>query len=72
MSEPQWNAEARVERVRLIAARIYGDVIGESTREVMHAMALATAALIKTNFKGLGQARALQSHIDNVRHHTNQ
>jgi len=69
MSE-HWAAEVRADRVKLIAARIYKDVTGESTREVMHAMALATAALIRTNFRGMGQERALESHISNVRHHT--
>jgi len=71
MSEKQWDVETRVSRVREIAGRVYLDVMGESTREVMHAMALVTAVLIKKNFRGVGQAHALDSHIRNVRHHTN-
>lgn len=70
MPELQWDVESRVGRVREIAARIYKDVQGEPVRETMHAIALATAALICTNFRGLGQQRALDSHITNVRHHT--
>lgn len=72
MSELRWDVESRVERVRAIAARIYQDVQGESTREVMHAIALVTAVLIKMNFRGMGQERALSSHIANVRHHASQ
>ena len=71
MSEKQWDTDARVERVREISARIYKDVVGESTREVMHAMALVTGVLIQKNFRGMGQVRALESHIINVRRHAN-
>jgi hypothetical protein len=69
MPDKQWNADARVERVREISARIYNDVVGESTREVMHAMALVTGVLIKQNYRGLGQDRALSSHALMVRRH---
>jgi len=70
MTEKDFHVEARVDRVREIAARIYNDVLGESVRETMHALALATAAVIRTNFReGHGQHKALENHIDNVRHH---
>ena len=69
MTEKQWNVESRVERVKEIAARVCTHVRGESKREVMHAMALATAALINANFEGIGRQRALEQHINNVRHH---
>jgi len=69
MAELLWTPDARAERVKEIAARIYKNVQGESTREVMHAMALCTAALIKTNFRGQGQQVALDNHISNVKHH---
>ena len=70
MPELQFDVETRVGRVREIAADVYNVVRGKPTREVMHAMALATAALIKTNFRGNGQSQALENHISNVRHHT--
>ena len=69
MPELQWDVESRIGRIKEIAALIYTDVQGKPTREVMHAMALATAALIRTNFRGKGQERAFDSHVSNVRHH---
>ena len=69
MPELQWDVETRVSRVKEIAALIYSDVQGKPTREVMHAMALCTAALILTNFRGRGIDQALDSHISNVKHH---
>lgn len=73
MSEPQWNVEARVARVRELAARVYEDVTNDwprnSVREVMHAMALATATIITENFHGIGRQRAIYQHTKNVEHH---
>jgi hypothetical protein len=69
MPELRWDVETRIGRVREIAARIYGDVKGESVREAMYALALATAAVIKTSYRGNGQESALQQHIENVKHH---
>jgi hypothetical protein len=69
MTELKWDVETRVGRVREIAARVYCDVQGESLREAMHALALATAAVIRTSYSGRGIETALEHHISNVRHH---
>jgi hypothetical protein len=69
MPELQWDTESRVGRVREISVRLYQDLKGESVREAMHALALTTAAVIRTSFRGNGQEAALQQHIDNVKHH---
>jgi len=73
MSEQLWTPEARVERVRKLAARVYDDVTNDwprnSVREVMHAMALATATIICENHKGIGRQRATYVHAKMVEHH---
>ena len=72
MPELQWDVESRIGRIRQLAGKVYEDVTlpRDSVREVMHALALATATVIKENFPtSRGAEAAINQHLINVRHH---
>jgi hypothetical protein len=70
MAERSYKTEDRIDRVRLIAARFIKLSEGESVREVMHALALATGSLIHNCYRS-AQARdvAVEHQVNSIREH---